>query len=77
MFTQEVDEYLEVAVRENPGLLDFVKWGASLPVAYQCSVLRERYFNFEGAANFLQKNLLVLSQLPQAAEAARGSQQVG
>ncbi|RZK18249.1 MAG: DEAD/DEAH box helicase, partial [Hymenobacter sp.] len=70
LFAQEVDAYVEVAVRENPGLLDFAKWGASLPVGYQCAVLKERYFDFEGAAAFLQDLLLVFSQPPPAAVAA-------
>jgi hypothetical protein len=61
-----VDEYLEVAMRENPGLLDSAKWAATLPVAYQCGVLKERYFNFKGTTAFLQNSLLVLSQPPAA-----------
>ncbi|MGI4874321.1 MAG: DEAD/DEAH box helicase [Janthinobacterium lividum] len=67
LFAQEVDGYLEIAVRENPGLLDFAKWGASLPVSYQCEVLKERYFDFEGTAAFLQNLLPVFSQPPPVA----------
>lgn len=59
LFAQEMNEYLEVAVRENHGSLEFAKWAASLPVACQCGVLKERYFDFEGTAVFLQNSLLV------------------
>ena len=62
LFAQQVDDYLVLAVEENPGLLDFAKWGASLPVVYQCDVLKERYFDFDGTMAFLQKLVLVLSQ---------------
>jgi hypothetical protein len=60
---------------QNPGLLDFAKWASSLPVAYQCSVLKEQYFDFKRTADSLKKSLLVFFQLPLAAEAASGSQQ--
>jgi len=60
LFAQQVDDYLVLAVQENPGLLDFTKWGASLPVIYQCDVLKEGYFDFDGVMTFLQCLVLIL-----------------
>jgi ATP-dependent Lhr-like helicase len=54
LFAQDVDVHLLAAIHENPSLLDFAKWGASLPIHYQAGVLKERYFDFEGTTSFLQ-----------------------
>ncbi|OGX86775.1 DEAD/DEAH box helicase [Hymenobacter lapidarius] len=54
LYAQDVEVHLVAAIQENPGLLDFAKWGASLPTYYQSEVLKERYFDFEGTATFLQ-----------------------
>ncbi|GAB3879308.1 DEAD/DEAH box helicase [Hymenobacter segetis] len=55
LYAQDVEVHLLAAIQENPGLLDFAKWGASLPIYYQSEVLKERYFDFDGTATFLQE----------------------
>lgn len=54
LYAQDVEVHLLTAIQENPSLLDFAKWGASLPIYYQSEVLKERYFDFDGTATFLQ-----------------------
>jgi ATP-dependent helicase Lhr and Lhr-like helicase len=61
LYALDVEGHLLAAITENPGLLDFAKWAASLPVRYQAAVLQERYFDFAGAATFLQTLRPVLS----------------
>ncbi|MGI4737574.1 MAG: DEAD/DEAH box helicase [Janthinobacterium lividum] len=61
LYALDVEGYLLAAITENPGLLDFAKWAASLPVRHQAAVLQERYFDFAGAATFLQTLRPVLS----------------
>lgn len=51
----DIDSYLEVALGENEMLLSFSKWGLFLPIKYQCEILKERYFNFEGAIEFMEQ----------------------
>ena len=50
-----VDRYLRAALARRPALLDFAKWAAPLPEPLQVAVLKERYFDFVGALEFLQK----------------------
>jgi ATP-dependent Lhr-like helicase len=40
---------------EKPGLLGFSKWGPYLPLNYQTGLLKEQYFDFTGAAEFLEE----------------------
>lgn len=42
-------------------LLDFAKWSAALPLPYQCAILNERHFDFEGAQAFLRATGLVMA----------------
>ena len=53
LFIDDVDFHLQAAVAESPALLEFAKWSPSLPLHYQCQVLRERYFDFDGTREFL------------------------
>jgi ATP-dependent Lhr-like helicase len=71
LYALDVEEHLLAAIAENPGLLDFAKWAASLPVRYQAAVLQERYFDFAGAATFLQELRPLLSM--QEADASTSS----
>ncbi|OON66249.1 DEAD/DEAH box helicase [Hymenobacter sp. CRA2] len=59
LFALDVDFHLQDAVASNPGLLEFAKWGAALPPHFQVAILKERYFDFEGTAEFLEKTELV------------------
>jgi ATP-dependent Lhr-like helicase len=48
-----IDFHLENAVRTNPAILDFSKWGRFLPINFQIEILKEKFFDFEGANKFL------------------------
>ena len=61
LFALDADTYLPAAVAAAPGLLDFAKWAAALPLPQQCAVLRERYFDFEATAQLLADVQPVLS----------------
>ncbi|HEX8327278.1 MAG TPA: DEAD/DEAH box helicase [Hymenobacter sp.] len=54
LYARDVEVHLLAAVQANPGLLDFAKWAAWLPSCYQSEVLKERYFDFEETAAFVQ-----------------------
>lgn len=49
----DIDFHLENAVRTNPAILDFSKWGRFLPISFQIEILKEKFFDFEGANKFL------------------------
>ena len=59
LFTEDVDFHLQATVVETPALLDFAKWSAGLPLPYQSEILKERYFDFEAAKEFLRDTVLV------------------
>jgi len=40
-------------------LIEFSKWRHLLPIRYQCSVLKEKYFDFDGAKDFLEHIQLI------------------
>ncbi|MGI4871573.1 MAG: DEAD/DEAH box helicase [Janthinobacterium lividum] len=54
LFAEDADFHLLRALTENTGLIDFAKWGRELPAFYQCQVMKERYFDFAGAGEFLR-----------------------
>jgi ATP-dependent Lhr-like helicase len=54
-----LDRELRVLVEEKPALLDFSKWGIYLPIEYKVQVLKEWYFDFTEAANFITYKKLV------------------
>ena len=62
LFIDDVDFHLRDALTRNPGLMDFAKWGASLPLHLQVEVLKERYFDFRGTQDFLLNTVLLSSQ---------------
>ncbi|WP_217362646.1 DEAD/DEAH box helicase [Hymenobacter sp. UV11] len=59
LYAEDVDFHLQTAVAETPALLDFAKWSVALPLPYQCEILKERYFDFEAAKEFLRDTVLV------------------
>ena len=64
LFAEDVDFHVRDALARDPTLIAFAKWAAALPPPYQAEVLKERYFDFEGAAAFLRDTQM---QLPLAA----------
>ena len=59
LFAEDVDFHLRDALARNPALIDFAKWGAKLPEHLQVAVLKERHFDFAGAADFLRDTVVV------------------
>ncbi|RYE55044.1 MAG: DEAD/DEAH box helicase, partial [Sphingobacteriales bacterium] len=49
----DIDFYLNQAIQENVSLLDFSKWGTKLPINYKAAILKERYYDFEAAKQFI------------------------
>ncbi len=56
-----IDNYLHTAIEENESLLSFSKWGKYLPIKYKCEILKERYFDFEGAIDLINNIRLIKS----------------
>jgi ATP-dependent Lhr-like helicase len=54
-----VDHSIEDALKENPGLIEFAKWGHLLPIKYQCQLLKTKHFDFQGTKDFLENIQLV------------------
>lgn len=52
---ENVDLHLKEKLLENDSLLAFSKWGTYLPLEYKIAILKERYFDFEGAIDFIKK----------------------
>lgn len=57
----KIDDHLKLAVDENESLLGFSKWGAYLPIKYKVQILKERYFDFAGAIDLINKIQLIES----------------
>jgi ATP-dependent Lhr-like helicase len=53
----DLDMSLAEMVTENPAVLGFSKWGQLLPAPYQVKLLKARYFDFDGARDFLTKTI--------------------
>lgn len=56
-----LDLQLKEKLLENDTLLGFSKWGIYLPMDYKVEIVKERYFNFQGALNFIQSLNLIHS----------------
>lgn len=56
---ETIDNYLEILLTEKPNILNFSKWGGYLPIKFQVSLLKQSYFDFEGAELFLTSCNLV------------------
>lgn len=55
----EIDNYLCDLLADKPGLLDFSKWGSHLPIKFQASLLKQKYYDFEATGKFLESIRLV------------------
>lgn len=60
--TRDLDFHLENEVTVNPSLLDFSKWGQYLSMEYKCRLVKEKYFDFEGATSFLSSLRLLSNE---------------
>lgn len=49
----EVDNYLSELLKEKPTLISFSKWGYLLPEKQQISLLKNRYYDFKGAFDYI------------------------
>lgn len=54
-----IDEQLTSLVECTPDLLEFSKWARYLPIKYQVSLLKQQYYDFDGARQFLQTMKLI------------------
>jgi ATP-dependent Lhr-like helicase len=48
----DLDFHLENFLYAHPDILSASKWAAYLPVKYRLRLLKQRYFDFEGAERF-------------------------
>ena len=55
----KINSYLEIELEKNESLLGFSKWGAYLPMKYQCEIIKERYFDFDSAVSLLNNINLI------------------
>lgn len=55
----QIDTYLVTALEKNESLISFSKWGTYLPMKYKCEILKERYFDFEGAIRLINNIKLI------------------
>ncbi|MEG1187515.1 MAG: DEAD/DEAH box helicase [Bacteroidales bacterium] len=55
----EVDHYLVNLLQEKPNLINFSKWGYLLPQKYQIDLLKNRYYDFNGAFEYIEQTSLV------------------
>jgi ATP-dependent Lhr-like helicase len=58
----DIDNNIMMMLENNPGILDFSKWGAYLPAKYQVNLLKQKYFDLGGAEDFFKNNKLVINQ---------------
>ncbi|HZL11895.1 MAG TPA: DEAD/DEAH box helicase [Prolixibacteraceae bacterium] len=55
----DIDNYLIPELEKNESLIGFSKWGSYLPMKYKCEIVKERYFDFEGAINLINNIELI------------------
>ena len=56
---QQIDQHLRDKLEVNSALMEFAKWGSYLPLDQQVALLKERYYDFEGAMALLQHMTLL------------------
>lgn len=61
LYTDDVDLLLTQALETDASLLDFTKWGTHLPKIYQCEILKERFYDFDGARQLLERMVGVVA----------------
>lgn len=49
-----VNDHITNLLIASPGLLDFSKWGLFLPIKFQVNLMKNKYYDIEGTANFLR-----------------------
>ncbi len=57
-----IDTALATLLQASPALLEFSKWGIYLPEEFQVKLLKDKYFDFENAEEFLVRIRLVESK---------------
>jgi len=57
-----IDPCLEKLIDSNPALLDFSKWGRYLPVKYKLKLLKDQFFDFEGACHLIKAIQIVSNE---------------
>ena len=50
---EQINDSLIAELKENESLIGFSKWGSYLPLEYQTEIVKERYFDFDGAIELL------------------------
>jgi ATP-dependent Lhr-like helicase len=50
----DIDFHIENLILENPGVMDFSKWIIYLPSELQVKLMKEKYFDLQGAWKFME-----------------------
>ena len=58
----QINDFIIAELEKNKSLVGFSKWGTYLPLKNQVEIVKERYFDFERAMEFLNKLNLVSSK---------------
>lgn len=56
---EQINDYLIAELKENESLIGFSKWGSYLPLEYQSEIVKERYFDFDGAIELINNMNLI------------------
>lgn len=56
---KDINSFVEKAILEDNSLLAFSKFGSYLTIKYQCEIVKDRYFDFEGAISFINSMKIV------------------
>lgn len=57
---ENISTHLEKEILDNDSILSFSKFGSYLPLKYQCEILKDRYFDFDGAVSFINNLKMVV-----------------
>lgn len=58
-FENKIDDALLKLIRDHPVMMGFTKWGFLLPEKYQILLLKEQYYDFKGAFDFINRINLI------------------
>ncbi|HEX8607108.1 MAG TPA: DEAD/DEAH box helicase, partial [Pedobacter sp.] len=58
----DIDFHVENLVAAKPAIMEFSKWGHFLPLQMKCRLLNDKYFDFSGARDFLERVNVVVVQ---------------
>lgn len=56
---EQINEYIIAELKENESLIGFSKWGKYLPLDYQAAIVKERYYDFKNAIEFINNINLI------------------